>query len=88
MYDIKYFFSIKLIRQSKGDKKIFREEDKLSKILFFKIQGATAPGPTYIHPWIITSKTSSDSTINSILQNPKIRVTNSLTTPYISSKGI
>jgi len=32
MHDIKYFFSIKLIRQSRGDKKNFRE-DKLSKIL-------------------------------------------------------
>jgi hypothetical protein len=46
MHDIKYFFLIKIIRQVRGDKKIFRR-DKLpktsSKNTIFQNPGARAP---------------------------------------------
>jgi hypothetical protein len=42
MHDIKYIFSIKIIRQSRGQKKI-PEGANYQKALFFKIQGQLPP---------------------------------------------
>jgi hypothetical protein len=55
MHDIKYFFSIKMIRQfegrREGAKKIFKEKKtNYQKRLFFKIQRSNSPGPTWIRP--------------------------------------
>jgi hypothetical protein len=41
MYDIKYFFSIKIIRQSRGRNNNFLRETNYRKSLFIKIQRET-----------------------------------------------
>jgi hypothetical protein len=54
MYDIKYFFSIKLIRQFRGGKNIFQEGTNYRKYyrktLIFKIQGAAVPQAEMLNP--------------------------------------
>jgi hypothetical protein len=47
MHDIKYFFSIKIIRQFRGGKKIFRDrqitENIIEKYYFSKFRGVRTP---------------------------------------------
>jgi hypothetical protein len=54
MHDIKYFFSMKIMRQSRGEgQKKFQRETNYRKILFFKIQKRRLSPWTHIHPPLI-----------------------------------
>jgi hypothetical protein len=50
MYGIKYFFSIKIIRQFRGGKKIFRKGQIIENIIFQNSGGTAAPSPLWIRP--------------------------------------